>query len=169
MRVGFYVDGYNLYYGGRGLMGGRGKPGWRWLDLRKLAQDVVRRRSGWLNASVERVVLCTARISSAAGNPSSAQDQDVYLRALRAAGSVDVVEYGYYRRKVAKGVLATDGAQGRPNVTVAAWPVKVLDAGDRPVNDARFLVSVAQWEEKGSDVNVASHSWTCSIAGWTRS
>ena len=37
MKVGVYVDGYNLYYGGRGICG-RGVPGWRWLDLRSLAR-----------------------------------------------------------------------------------------------------------------------------------
>jgi hypothetical protein len=33
VRIGVYVDGFNLYYGARGLCG-RGTPGWRWLDLR---------------------------------------------------------------------------------------------------------------------------------------
>lgn len=32
MRVGVYVDGFNLCYGGRGLRG-KGQPGWRWLDI----------------------------------------------------------------------------------------------------------------------------------------
>lgn len=31
LQAGVYIDGFNLYYGGRGLMGGAGKPGWRWL------------------------------------------------------------------------------------------------------------------------------------------
>ena len=38
MRVGVYVDGFNVYYGGRGLCG-RGTAGWRWLDLRALASN----------------------------------------------------------------------------------------------------------------------------------
>jgi hypothetical protein len=33
----------------------------------------------------------------------------------------------------------------------------VQDANDQPVSEARFLVSVAHREEKGTDVNVASH------------
>ena len=157
MRVGVYVDGYNLYYGGRALLGGqRGVPGWKWLDLRRLSEQVVRLRSGWPDATVTRVVFCTARISGAA-TTSGAQDQDVYLRALRAVNSVDVIEYGYYVRKMAKGLLATDGSRGGPLVTHPTWPVKVLDGNDQPVRDASFLVSVAQWEEKGTDVNVASH------------
>ena len=39
-----YVDGFNLYYGARGLCG-RGTPGW--LDLRALATDLVGRRTNW--------------------------------------------------------------------------------------------------------------------------
>jgi hypothetical protein len=33
----------------------------------------------------------------------------------------------------------------------------VQDSTDRPVSNARFMVSVARREEKGSDVNVVSH------------
>jgi len=63
MRVGVYVDGYNLYYGARSIMGGPGRPGWRWLNLRQMSEDVVRQRSPWAGAQVSRVVFCTARIS----------------------------------------------------------------------------------------------------------
>ena len=42
MRIGVYVDGFNLYYGARSLCG-RGTPGWRWLDLRGLAAHLVGR------------------------------------------------------------------------------------------------------------------------------
>jgi len=33
VKVGVYIDGFNLYYGGVSIMG-EGVPGWRWLDLR---------------------------------------------------------------------------------------------------------------------------------------
>jgi hypothetical protein len=81
MRVGVYIDGYNLYYGSRSIMGGSGRPGWRWLNLRQMARNVVAQRSRWAQAHISRVVYCTARISGGA-NPSAQQDQDVYLRAL---------------------------------------------------------------------------------------
>ena len=48
MRVGAYVDGFNLYYGGRSLCG-RGTPGWRWLDVRAL----IARRLGWDGAGYD--------------------------------------------------------------------------------------------------------------------
>jgi len=40
MRVRAYVDGYNLYYGGRSCCW-RGTPGWRWLDVRALVEAVI--------------------------------------------------------------------------------------------------------------------------------
>jgi hypothetical protein len=156
LRVGVYIDGYNLYYGGRGLMGGSGVPGWRWLDLRQLATALVARESGWANAQITRVVYCTARIDGA-GNPSGARDQNVYLRALKAAHAVDVIEMGRYVSRVSMAPLAVRGPGGRPVLSTATWPVMVQDSTGQPVRDARFMVSVARREEKGSDVNVASH------------
>jgi hypothetical protein len=55
MRIGVYVDGFNVYYGARGLCG-RGTPGWRWLDLRSLATDLIGKRADWPSARVERLV-----------------------------------------------------------------------------------------------------------------
>lgn len=155
MRVGAYIDGYNLYYGGRGIMG-RGTAGWRWLDLRALSERLVAQRSGWAEAHVERVVYCTARIH-ADDNIDGARDQNVYLRALRAANAIDVIEFGAYVKRVAPAPLATRDSKGRPVVTTATWPVMVQDNEGRPVPDARFMVSVMRREEKGSDVNVAAH------------
>ena len=149
-------DGYNLYYGGRRLMGGPGLAGWRWLDLRALAAGLVVQQSGWTDAIVERVVYCTARISGV-DNPTGPQDQDAYLRALKSARSVDVIEFGTYVSRVATAPLATADRRGRPILTTATWPIKIQDANAQPVPDARFMVSIARREEKGSDVNVAAH------------
>jgi hypothetical protein len=94
VRVGVYDDGYNLYhgyYGGRGLQGGSGMAGWKWLNLRAQAQQLIDTHSGWTGATAEPVVYCTARISGA-GNQSGQWDQDVYLRALQAGGAVDHIE-----------------------------------------------------------------------------
>lgn len=153
MRVGAYVDGFNLYYGGRGLCG-RGTPGWRWLDLRAL----LGARLGWDDAALTTITYCTAVID-AATNPSGYHDQDIYLRALRAARSVDHIEYGSYVARVKQSPLAVRASpqNGRPEVVHPQWPIVVQDAHGRPIHDAVFMVSYAHREEKGSDVNVASH------------
>ena len=90
MRVGVYIDGFNLYYGGRDSCG-RGTDGWRWLDVRSLSEDLIGRRRNWAGAAVERIVYCTARIS-ASSNQDGAEEQDIYLKALKAGNVVDLIE-----------------------------------------------------------------------------
>lgn len=159
MRIGIYVDGFNLYYGARGLCG-RGTQGWRWLDLRALAERLVEERSGWSGARVTRLVYCTARISGA-DNPTGQREQDVYLRALQAHRSVDEIAMGTYVSRVATAPLATRRSDRprdlRPVLTRPGWPVMVQDGSGTDVPDAVFMASVARREEKGSDVNVAAH------------
>ncbi|MEU4391009.1 NYN domain-containing protein [Kribbella sp. NPDC023855] len=163
MRVGVYVDGYNLYYGGRELCG-RSQPGWRWLDIRAIAQRVLVQASTWTTATIDRVVYCTARID-ALTNPSGQVDQDTYLKALLSSGSVDHIEYGKYVARLKHAPLAVRGKNNRPIVAKAAWPIMVQDSSSSPVPDAQFLVSVLNTEEKGSDVNVASHLLIDALTG----
>jgi len=99
---------------------------------------------------------CTARIDGAA-NPSGHADQDVYLKALLTTGSVDHIEYGTYVSRVKMAPLAVKDARGRPHLVGPAWPVMIQDGRGGPVNGAVFMVSYANREEKGSDVNVAAH------------
>lgn len=158
MRVGVYIDGFNLYYGAR-YQCGRGTAGWRWLDLRLLSTNLAAAQSGWPAHSVDRVVYCTARISGSpvSGNPTGAAEQDAYLRALRNAGSIDVLSLGSYVSRVAQGPLAVPDRRGHPVLTNPAWPIVVKDGSGNDDPDATFMVSVGRREEKGSDVNVASH------------
>jgi NYN domain len=148
LRVGVYVDGFNLYYGGRSMFG-KGTAGWKWLDLRALSVDLVAGRSHWSPATIDRVVFCTALIDTGT-NPSGQVDQNIYIRALKASGSVDAVELGYYVTRVKKGALArrTRG----PKFEYIDSNGRLIPSGNPPV-----LVDVAQREEKGSDVNVAAH------------
>lgn len=153
LRVGVYVDGYNLYYGGRDLCG-RPTPGWRWLNVRGLAESLVA-AGPWKGGRVEKIIYCTARVDPRT-NPSAFTDQDVYLKALVAANSVTWIEYGNYVSRVKKALLATE-QHGKPTVHASGWPVMVKDSLGSDVPAARFMVSYLHLEEKGSDVNVASH------------
>ncbi len=154
--MGVYIDGFNLYYGARGLCG-RGTTGWRWLDVRNLSQRLLAGPGGgWTDANITRVVYCTARVSGR-DNPSGATDQALYLRALNLFGSVDELSEGSYVSRVARAPLATPDRKGRPVLSTASWPVMIKDSSGAEVADATFMASVARREEKGSDVNVASH------------
>ena len=96
MKVGAYIDGFNLYYGARRCCG-RESPGWRWIDVRALVESAL--PQAWIDrgAVLARIVYCTARVSGATGpSPSAVADQDVYIRALRAHRSVDLIEFGNF-------------------------------------------------------------------------
>lgn len=151
-----YIDGFNLYYGARRICG-RGAPGWRWLDLRALSINLLEGPGArWGSPSSVRVVFCTARVSGA-DNASGQRDQDTYLRALHHHRSIDVLAMGRYVSRVATAPLATPGKRGRPLLSTASWPLMVRDAHGESIPNATFMASIARREEKGSDVNVASH------------
>lgn len=157
MRVGVYVDGLNLYYGGRSLCG-RDSRGWMWLDIRHLAERLIAKRENWMaeDATLSRLVYCTAFIDGQF-NRAGRLRQDAYVRALRAHGSIDHLEEGGFATRVRRGLLATRGSDGRPVIATAQWPIVVRDSKNRDVPEAQFMGSYLNIEEKGSDVNVASH------------
>lgn len=155
MRVGVYIDGYNLYYGARGLCG-RSTPGWRWLDLRGMVESVIATRSHWGEMTIENVTYCTARISGAS-NPEGQREQDVYLRALAHTGSATRISFGTYVARVSTAPLAVKGRNSKPVLVEPDWPIMIQDHSGQDVPGATFMASVARREEKGSDVNIASH------------
>jgi hypothetical protein len=59
--------------------------------------------------------------------------------------------------RVATAPLATKGRRDRPVLAHPQWPVTVQPADGSDVRDALLMASVARREEKGSDVNVATH------------
>lgn len=164
MKIGVYVDGYNLYYGGRAQCG-RGAQGWRWLDIRALVQRVIS-SSPWSQVPDPevKIVFCTARIDQNS-NPTGHADQWQYLQALITQKSVDYVEYGNYIARVKYAPLALPTSGAHPQVFTPEWPVKVQDVDGKPIADARFMVSYLHNEEKGSDVNVATHMLTDVLKG----
>lgn len=126
--MGVYIDGLNLYYGGRSLCG-RGQPGWRWLDVPALADLLVSRNGAWSaqRATACRIAYCTALV---AGGPSadSRHRQQTYLQALLATGRLSIEEGTFVTRRV---------------------------TGRDAAGSVRRTITVR--EEKGSDVNVAAH------------
>jgi len=157
MRVGIYVDGFNLYYGGRGICG-RGTAGWRWLDIRAMVEPFV----GWAGAVIDKVVYFTARVDQTE-TPSSWIDQDAYIAALLASGSVTHVEEGRYVSWAKAGPLVANAHAGAHPVLHKVTGNELLDptlpltVSNDPHVGKVILATVRRREEKGSDVNVASH------------
>ena len=128
LRVGAYIDGFNVYYGG-GQLCGFGAPGWRWLDLAALVERLISRNPVWVagNAELHHIAYCTALVSGET-NPDGRRRQKTYLSALRADERI-TVELGRFIMRKVRGDTEADGVR----------------------------MTIVAPEEKGSDVNVASH------------
>ena len=128
LRVGAYVDGMNLYYGGRRLCGA-GRPGWRWLDPAALVERLIGRHPEWSarGAALDRLVYCTALFAGDT-NRKGRRGQETYLAALGVDDRVEI-EKGRFTTRRVRGDTEEDGVS----------------------------VTIMGPEEKGSDVNVASH------------
>jgi hypothetical protein len=155
MRVGVYVDGFNLYKRAQALAGDA--AGWKWLDIRALAATLAADEWPPEPHEITRVVYCTTTVKPTVANPDGPLRQETFINALRASGSVDWVEFGLFVDKVKTRPLATPNRKGRPILVHPAVPVLIKTLADVKVRDALFYVSVADREEKGSDVNVATH------------
>lgn len=125
-KVIVYVDGFNLYYGGRDDHCGKSTAGWRWLDLQALAQRMLPKDQ------IVGIKYFTALIVPRPGNPGARQDQETYIRAIKTIPNLEVV-YGRF-------------------LTSKIWAMRV-----HPPKVGKKKVKVYKTEEKGSDVNLASH------------
>jgi hypothetical protein len=127
MQANVYVDGFNLYYSALR----RRFPDCKWLDVRTLAETL------FLNDDIGRVLYFSARVIARPDNPQEATRQQTYFRALE---SRDVeIFLGQFR----SGTRWMRRAEPCPN------------GADCPVGEEN--IRVLSTEEKGSDVNIASH------------
>jgi uncharacterized LabA/DUF88 family protein len=132
MRTIIYVDGFNLYY--RLL---QKRPHLKWLDIKALAQKVLGVRH-----KIISVRYYTARVSGRT-DPTAPARQQVYLDALGTVPEVSVHLGSFLSSKKFAGLVHPP--EFRPHLMspiAQPWPV---------------VVRVHKTEEKGSDVNLASH------------
>ena len=120
IRTNVYVDGLNLYY--RALRG----TAYRWLDIGKLVRLLLPQRD------LNRIRYFTALVTNRPDDPTQAQRQQAYLRALQTVPDL-TVHYGHLLAKRKRRPLARQPETGPRTV-------EILDT-----------------EEKGSDVNLASY------------
>lgn len=168
LKVGVYIDGFNLYYGARSICG-RGKEGWRWLDIRFLSTRILERQWAHKTPTIDRIVYCSAKVKNRTPNDRTAEDQELYLRALRYSNSADKLELGNYVSNVKQAPLAVDrGDRKNPKPEIipvdGPHPLLVHSPNLKSHTDRRaalegsiYLVSYLHTEEKGSDVNLATH------------
>jgi len=127
-RAAVYVDGFNLYY--RAL---KKRPACKWLDLQALAQRLLGPKDVLVS-----IKYFTARVHPRPPDNGQRQRQDFYLRALRTNPLISIIE-GHFLVNETRMMLAPSE--------------QLRDLAGNPVDRAR----VVKTEEKGSDVNLASH------------
>jgi hypothetical protein len=130
MRTIVYVDGFNLYFR---LLAQR--PAVKWLNVKALAEKI-------LNSAnvIVGVRYYTARVSGRI-DPHAPARQQVYLDALRTVSEISIHMGSFLLSEKFAGIVKPP--EFRPRVTMTPpWP---------------DVVKVIKVEEKGSDVNLASH------------
>jgi hypothetical protein len=137
MRTTFYIDGFNLYYGG---LQGKGR---KWLDIPALCQRLMP------SATSIKVKYFTARIRADSGDKAAPSRQDVYLRAIANLPNLEVFYGKFYRHK--KHVKLVSPQPGGPK-RVEAWAteekgsdvnlaVQAVHDGHQKLYDACCIVS----------------------------
>lgn len=154
-RVKAYIDGFNLYYGARKHCK-RSTPGWRWLNVRSFIEgkmDSISQHFNLPDTSIH-ISYYTANVKPR-GSKNSHIEQQVYLDALRHGGFVDEVVLGKYITRDSTGALASEKSKKVPY----GWPVMVasdVEPFDHRREDLHYLAKILTFEEKGTDVNLAT-------------
>jgi uncharacterized LabA/DUF88 family protein len=131
MRTTIYVDGFNLY--NRRL---KNKPKYKWLNLKKLADEILDPQF-----VVQRVNYYTANVSGKI-DPEAPARQRKYFLALKTVPEIQIFKGSFSFKE--------------------RWAALVVPPSAKPVNyvwpqNLPELVRIHTAEEKGSDVNLASH------------
>ena len=132
MRTNIYIDGFNLYY--RLL---RENPQFKWLDLKALSAALLQAQN-----QVQAVLYYTARISGRF-DPAAPARQQIYLDALKSIPEIEIHLGNFLVSKPWAGLVHPPQMRG----------------GTIPQFIPPYPVVAKVWktEEKGSDVNLASH------------
>jgi NYN domain len=132
MRTNVYIDGFNLYY--RLL---KNNPQFKWLDLKALSAALLQPQN-----KIQSIRYYTARISGRF-DPSAPARQQVYLDALQSIPEITIHLGNFLVTKPWAGLVHPPQMRG----------------GIVPQFSTPYPVVAKVWktEEKGSDVNLASH------------
>ncbi len=140
LRTNVYIDGFNLYYG----LLKRGR--YKWLDLEKLCDQLLPKND------VRRIRYFTAKVDARPHDPDQPIRQLTYLRALATLSRVELYFGNFLASVVRQPLVETDPASPRRWLMAANQPVLKMDVAGAVMTDW-----VLKTEEKGSDVNLASH------------
>jgi hypothetical protein len=145
-KVSVYVDAFNLYYCAL-----RYTP-YKWLNIDALC------RLAAPGKQIHRIKVFSANVSAIPSNPGMGNRQQIYFRALRTIPHLEICLGTFLSSKVWMPLV-----NPFPAGSVAFWPEGDPQPPSRtdPVigvaADGTQMARVLKREEKGSDVNIASH------------
>lgn len=143
MKTSVYIDGFNLYYGcfkNAGFGRSRCQRDDKWLNLRLLADRLVEP-----DYDVHQVHFFTAYLHRSKRDPGQNLRQATYLRALRTIEGL-YIHYGSHIPVERKGMIIDPDP-----AALGVWDDQ--------------LVTIGTFEEKGSDVNLATKLLDDSYSG----
>lgn len=140
MKTNVYIDGFNFYYACYKNWDDpichefRASGPYKWVDFRALSQAI------YPTDTIHRIQYCTAMVKGDQSDLGRAARQEIYLRALRSTGGLNV-HLGHFEERGKRGRISTP-------LPCRQHPPCVTGLG---------LVSIIVREEKGSDVNLATY------------
>ena len=121
----------SIYIDGFNLYYSLKNTSFKWLNLQKLSQLYLNTQQH----DIQKIKYFIAKVKSTPNNPSKDIRQDIYLRALNTIPNLQII-YGKFKKRQIKGFLC--------------------DPSDRR-QLKKNIVEIKKWEEKKSDVNIATH------------
>lgn len=131
MKTVIYIDGFNLYYGCQK------NTSYKWLNVKALVETLL---PSW--HLISEIKYFTARVSSRPGKIDLFKRQALYFRALRTIPNLTIFE-GHFLMSLSKLPIIPDNKKDIWRSFASSQQLKKA-----------FVLKV---EEKGSDVNLASH------------
>lgn len=104
----------------------------KWLDLRKLSEFYLHPQEH----EIQTIKYFTARVHSSREDPFKDTRQDIYLRAINTISNIEVI-FGQFKKRQVTGL-------------------KCHYENEKYIEGTE-LVTISRWEEKESDVNIATH------------
>jgi len=138
-RVFAYFDGFNFYYGAVR------NTEYKWINIKTLVQLHIDPTD-----SIVKVKYFTARVKSQPDDPHQPNRQQLYFRALETIPEFELI-LGFYLEKIKKVRLKLKPKPIRNFLASIVHPSLIFKS-----KDLIFAKAIIQ-EEKGSDVNLASH------------
>jgi len=143
MTTRVYIDGFNLYY--RAV---KNTP-YKWLNLRKMCELILP------EYPIGKIKYFTANVSARKTDPDQPTRQQIYFRALKTIPDFEIIRGKFISRDRAMPLSKPIFGNG----WLARFARKIiLKLGlDDSFLDRHKIVLVIYTEEKGSDVNLATH------------